>query len=124
MYADGLGCFSDMRMLRCYVVVATELHFGRAARRLGIAQPAVSRTVRKLETELGVELLRRTKRSVELTEAGHVALVVGHEILQRYCVFIEELTSLGRSSDEAHPSPDVVQSSNAESALDLFHSIE
>lgn len=60
----------ETRHLRCFLAVAETLHFGRAAERLHLAQPAVSRTVRQLERELGVDLLVRTTRSVALTPAG------------------------------------------------------
>lgn len=62
----------DLRHLRAFLVLGNELHFGRAADSLRIAQPALSKTIQQLEAEIGTPLLIRSTRRVELTEAGKV----------------------------------------------------
>jgi DNA-binding transcriptional LysR family regulator len=71
----------ETRELRYFVTVAEELHFGRAAERLGMAQPPLSRAVQQLERRLGVPLLERNRRGVSLTDAGEVLLHEGRAAL-------------------------------------------
>lgn len=73
----------EFRRLKCLAVLAEELHFGRAAARLGIAQPALTQQIKVLERELGVELFERTKRSVRLTVAGRLTLIEAVRTLQQ-----------------------------------------
>jgi DNA-binding transcriptional LysR family regulator len=73
----------DIRQLRCFIAVANELHFGRAAELLALAPPALSRQIRTLESELGVTLLTRTTRQVSLTRAGMVLLEEARAIIAR-----------------------------------------
>ncbi len=71
----------ETRELRYFTAVAEELHFGRAAERLGMAQPPLSRAIQQLERRLGVRLLERNRRGVSLTGAGEVLLHEGRAAL-------------------------------------------
>jgi DNA-binding transcriptional LysR family regulator len=78
---ESVGPILDLRRLRYFVAVAEELHFGRAAARLYITQPVLSRQIRLLEQELGTPLLERSSRDVRLTAPGEQLLEDGRMLL-------------------------------------------
>src|SRR6202043_2905025 len=72
----------DLRLVRYFVVVADHRHFGRAATALRVAQPSMSRQIRRLEQQLGARLLDRTPQGTRLTEAGEVFLPKARALLR------------------------------------------
>lgn len=83
----------ELRHFRAFLAVAEELHFGRAAERLHMAQPPLSQQIRQLERDLGVQLFSRNTRSVELTSAGEAML----EPARRVFVDVEDAERAARA---------------------------
>lgn len=91
----------ELRHIRYFLVLAEELNFSRAAERLHIAQPPLSRQIQELEDEIGARLFNRTKRQVELTNAGKVFLKRAHQILdqvEQACISTR-LSSTGKEGE-------------------------
>jgi DNA-binding transcriptional LysR family regulator len=84
----------ELRHLRYFSTVAAELHFGRAAAKLHIAQPPLSKQIQDLEAELGFELFNRTKRSVALTPAGQAFSIEVNQIFQQ----LDRAIDIGRKT--------------------------
>ncbi|WLQ39813.1 LysR family transcriptional regulator [Streptomyces laculatispora] len=86
----------ELRHLSAFVAVAEELHFGRAARRLQMAQPPLSQQIRQLEKELGVQLFERNTRSVRLTSAGESFLQPVRTVLDDLDIAVRAAKAAGR----------------------------
>ncbi len=105
----------ELRHLRYFVVLAEELHFGRAARQLHLAQPGLSQQIKALESELGVLLLARSRRRVELTPAGRTLLEEGRRALTQ----VERAANLSRRVAAGEIGPLVIGSTES-AAWDLL----
>src|SRR6187455_3228014 len=95
----------ELRHLRYFAVVAEELHFGRAAQRLHMAQPPLSQRIQRLEREMSVRLFDRTPRQVRLTPAGHDLLARTREVLAAVDGLEARAVALSRGDG---PAPDPV----------------
>ncbi|MEW1846566.1 LysR family transcriptional regulator [Nonomuraea angiospora] len=93
----------ETRELRYFVAVAEELHFGRAAERLGMAQPPLSRAIQQLERRLGVSLLKRNRRGVSLTGAGEVLLQEGRAALDASAAAVRRTRRAGGADSPDGP---------------------
>ena len=85
----------DLRTLRYFVYVAEARSFSKAAVQLRIAQPALSRQIRKLEDEVGIELILRTRRQLELTDAGLLLLQRAHSLLRQAAQMADDIRAYG-----------------------------
>ncbi|ADZ42683.1 TPA: LysR family transcriptional regulator [Yersinia enterocolitica] len=86
----------ELRHLRYFIAVAEELHFGRAAERLRISQPPLSRQIRILEEQIGARLFARNNRNVSLTQAGVLFLKEAYQILAQVSSAAEKAARLHR----------------------------
>ena len=96
----------SLLQLESFVAVAEEGHVGRAAKRLAVTQPPLTRRIRALEDELGVSLFDRTPRGMSLRPEGRRLLRHARDILARVDVARQEMSR--RDRDEGPPDPDVL----------------
>ena len=113
----------ETRELRYFVAVAEELHFGRAAERLGMAQPPLSRAIQQLERRLGVRLLERNRRGVALTGAGEVLLHEGRAALDATTAAARRTRRAGAADNPAGPGNRLVLAVKTAGAHDLLQKL-
>jgi DNA-binding transcriptional LysR family regulator len=92
----------ELRHLRYYIAVAEAVNVSRAALKLHVSQPALSRQIRDLEDELGFQLLERSAKSVRLTDAGHAFLAEARAVLQRAEDAVKVARAVATSGGELH----------------------
>src|SRR4051794_25259357 len=88
----------ELRLLRYFVVVAEGLHFGHAAARLYVSQPALSQQIKSLEEQVGMPLFVRGPRGVQLTQAGETLLQDARDVLERSDRLGESVEQLRRGA--------------------------
>ncbi|MFF4473521.1 LysR family transcriptional regulator [Streptomyces sp. NPDC001599] len=114
----------ETRELRYFVAVAEELHFGRAAERLGMAQPPLSRAIQQLERRLGVRLLKRNRRGVALTGAGEMLLHEGRAALDATTAAARRTRRAGGAdSPDGGPRNRLVLAVKAGASHELLHKL-
>ena len=113
----------EIRELRYFVAVAEELHFGRAAERLGMAQPPLSRAIQQLERRLGVSLLERDRRGVSLTGAGKVLLDEGRAALDATTAASRRTRRAGGADGPGGPRNRLVLAVKAGASHELLHKL-
>ena len=118
----GAGNIQDVetRELRYFVAVAEESHIGRAAERLGMAQPPLSRAIAQLERRLGAHLFIRTPRGVTLTDAGSTLLREGRAALAAVEAAERRTRRIAQAADRASGSASVVLTAKAGASSELM----
>ncbi|MGC5038614.1 MULTISPECIES: LysR family transcriptional regulator [unclassified Streptomyces] len=113
----------ETRELRYFVAVAEELHFGRAAERLGMAQPPLSRAIQQLERRLGVCLLKRNRRGVALTDAGEMLLHEGRAALDATAAAVRRTRRAGGTDGPGGSRNRLVLAVKAGASHELLHKL-